>query len=401
MLAFKDAKLAELKKEIKLAKSRALNISSLHKTTSSIENAPKVEYRIIISPDKYLHKTGKTGQVLNKLSNTSLLHLLTAQSKIIEQKLADTNKKVAYDGGVSEEIQKASLGFDIMKILGEEEGAHSKYKADCLCSLEDNMRDSKSSKIDVAIENLISEGDILEVGDLIVENDYAISDETSKRLIKELVLICKSSNKPAVLDKNVQTEEYLPLFKEEASDKEKIQQIIMLHKELQKTTEKLNEVNEVIEDISSEHSIAVAKLEHILGIGNIQSTQKSANNSYSNVLETTRAISNLIREVWSVHGKAEMDHSALLKFLQETCIPANEIYKEFFIEESCGPITVELLLDRIKAKNNKFKGLFRLYEQLLDVNSTLLFSKEITSPLSKGINAVSYTHLTLPTICSV
>ena len=368
MLAFKDTKLAELKKEIK----RIQSACALDKINNKHRRAGSVEYKISINPKLTVDKEDKS---LNKLLNApNLLNLLTAQAKIVERKLGH-NK----DYNIEEwSEQKEELDLGIKKIFKGEKRLNAVYKK--LLELARTTTDSdqvKDYSIEIVIESLINEGDIIEAADLIIVNNYTISESTTKRLIKELIKLCKSNHNNAISSKG---EQYANIEKVKG-DKE----LIVFHKEMQKMSERMYEIDEVIEDLNSEHCTAIAKLEHILGL-NIPPKELS-NDQYIKALEMARTINGLIREVWIRHGKVEVNQGELCRVLKETCIPANETYKEFFAENKIRPITVESLLERIKVKNMKFKSLFKLYEKLLDINSSLLFSKGSTmSPISKQNN---------------
>eukprot|EP00826_Nyctotherus_ovalis_P061083 TRINITY_DN8657_c0_g1_i4.p2 TRINITY_DN8657_c0_g1~~TRINITY_DN8657_c0_g1_i4.p2 ORF type:complete len:263 (+),score=113.28 TRINITY_DN8657_c0_g1_i4:167-955(+) len=72
---------------------------------------------------------------------------------------------------------------------------------------------------------------------------------------------------------------------------------------------------------------------------------------------------------------------------ENTRAPADELLKDFFVEERVYPMTVESLLDRIRMKNHKFKNLFKLYEKLLAMNDLLMASKGSTATPKKFSSA--------------
>jgi hypothetical protein len=160
---------------------------------------------------------------------------------------------------------------------------------------------------------------------------------------------------------------------------------------LQKLSEELESIGLMIDDLSGEHAMAISKLEQILEqkssvIAPRPLKQKNLYEYFVNEIQAARKINFLLNGI----SLATINQDTMQKYQlnsEDTRTPANELYKEFFVEERVYPMTVESLLDRVRMKNHRFKNLFKLYEKLLAINDSLMASKYNTSPPLKKFSS--------------
>lgn len=224
------------------------------------------------------------------------------------------------------------------------------------------------------------------------EAPWSFIDTYKANLMKKPSGQYTSTSLKAECDKNKETIKALMESKapsQEETSKVLYDQTVLL----QKLSEELESIGLMIDDLSNEHATAISKLEQLLEQKGSATAprplkQKNMYEYFVNEIQIARKINFLLNGI----SLASMNQDLMQKYQlnsEDTRTPANELYKEFFVEERVYPMTVESLLDRVRMKNHRFKNLFKLYEKLLAINDSLLASRGLheVSPTVKKFSS--------------
>lgn len=375
------------------------------KISETLNNKNLEEFADIFKSINYELPNQNAAEIIQKLR--LICKLRDLQVEKLKAKLLEKNKSEKVSDIIKiEEIEKNSL-------LNEYEAFKEKYiLADKEIPNEKNVmnEDQKSEIIKLKKEINNKDNTIKEISVQLEEAKRIIADNQQQ--------ICQSNENieaESPPKKSIIGQEQLDALKSENTKNKQVieellestrnttqgkankvlyEQNVDLTNKIQSLSQELDQIKFLLDDLSTEHIVAITKLENLLiKSGNIKSESinnlteksfikgKSTHDQLLCEIELARKISLCINQIsFSItQGDTKLSPEMLENFheeIKQTRIPANDSYKEFFCEERTYPLTIETLLERIKHKNQKYKELYKLYEKLETVNESLINSQK-------------------------